>query len=54
LKLSMISLTSTCEDEIVNCTIEFHVHSSRELHEVIDHISAIEGVDEVKQKFIER
>lgn len=54
LKLSIISLTSTCEDEIVNCTIEFHVHSSRELHEVIEHISAIEGVDEVKQKFVER
>ena len=54
LRLSIISLTSTCEDEIVSCTIEFHVHSSRELHEVIEHISAIEGVDEVKQKFVER
>ena len=54
LKLSIISLSSTTEDEIVNCTIEFNVHSSRELHEVIEHIAAIEGVDEVKQKFIER
>ena len=54
LKLSIISISSTTEDEIVNCTIEFNVHSSRELHEVIEHISAIAGVDEVKQKFIER
>ena len=54
LKLSINSLSSTTEDEIVNCTIEFNVHSSRELHEVIEHIAAIEGVDEVKQKFLER
>ena len=54
LKLSINSLSSTTEDESVNCTIEFNVHSSRELHEVIEHIAAIEGVDEVKQKFLER
>lgn len=54
LKLSIISISSVTEDEIVNCTIEFNVHSSRELHEVIEHIAAIDGVDEVKQKFIER
>jgi GTP pyrophosphokinase len=52
--LSINSLCTTTEDEIVNCTIEFNVHSSRELHEVIEHIATIPGVDEVKQKFIGR
>lgn len=54
LKLSIISLNTTTVDEIVNCTIEFNVHSSGELHDVIEHIAAIDGVDEVKQNFIER
>ncbi len=49
LKLSMKSINSVCADEIVNCTVEFYVHSSNELHEVISSISEIPGVDEVKQ-----
>ena len=48
LKLSMKSINSVCTDEIVNCTVEFFVHSSNELHEVISNISEINGVDEVK------
>ncbi len=48
LKLSMKSINSVCTDEIVNCTVEFYVHSSNELHEVISNISEINGVDEVK------
>jgi hypothetical protein len=44
----MNSINSVCTDEIVNCTVEFFVHSSNELHEVISSISEINGVDEVK------
>ena len=48
LKLSIKSINSVSTDEIVNCTVEFYVHSSEELQEVISHIHEISGVDEVK------
>ena len=47
MKLSISSLNTVTEDEIVNCTIHFSVHSFRELQKVITSINAIPGVDEV-------
>ena len=41
-----ISLTVT-EDEIVNCTIHFSVHSFSELQTAITTINKIDGVEEV-------
>ena len=49
LQLSLTNIISKTEDEIVYCTLEFRVHSSVELQEVLDHISQIDGVDEVQQ-----
>ena len=49
LKLSIINLTTTTTDEIVNCTIHFSVHSSQELDRAIAHLRAIENIEEVKQ-----
>ena len=48
------SLTRTfteTKDELVNCSLEFKVHSSAELQEAISNISQIESVEEVKQCF---
>ena len=50
LQLSLTRINSTTKDEIVNCSIDFQVHSSHELQEVIEDISKIEGVDEVQQR----
>lgn len=47
--LSMEKLHSETEDQIVNCTIDFLVHSSGELQATIESISGIEGVDEVQR-----
>lgn len=47
--LSMNKLTSSLEDEIVECIIDFNVHSVDELRLTIDSISAIPGVDEVQR-----
>ena len=49
LQLSLTNIISKTDDEIVRCTLEFRVHSSVELQEVLDHISQIDGVDEVQQ-----
>ncbi|MFI3282853.1 MAG: HD domain-containing protein, partial [Rikenellaceae bacterium] len=47
LKLSIDSLTTVTEDAIVNCQINFLVHSIDELRMVITYINQIKGVDEV-------
>ena len=47
MKLSISSLHTVTEDEIVNCTIHFEVHSFQELQDVIGHINQIPGIEEV-------
>ena len=47
--LSMTRLTTHTEDDIVECLIDFPVHSVDELHLTIDSISRIPGVDEVQR-----
>lgn len=49
LRLSIDALTTKTVDCLVNCSISFGVHSFRELQTIISHISAIEGIDEVKR-----
>lgn len=49
LKLSIDNLTTTTTDEIVNCTINFSVHSYRELRGVIDYLKKIDKIEEVKR-----
>jgi len=49
LRLSIDALTTKTVDCLVNCTISFGVHSFGELQTIISHISAIEGIDEVKR-----
>ena len=45
----MESFNTKTEHNIVVCKIRFGVHSNSELKTIINHISAIEGVDEVKR-----
>lgn len=47
-KLSMESFNTKSSRNIVVCMIQFGVHSYNELRTIISHISAIDGVDEVK------
>lgn len=49
LGLSMESFNSSTNRNIVVCKIALGVHSHSELKTIINHISAIEGVDEVKR-----
>lgn len=49
LKLSLTRILTESIDEIVTCTMDFKVHSSAELQEVIANILTIEAVEEVKQ-----
>ena len=49
LQLSLTHISTRSHDAIGYCTMEFLVHSSSELQEVITSISQIDGVDEVKQ-----
>ena len=49
LQLSLTRITTESQDAIGYCSMEFPVHSSAELQEVIDSISRIDGVEEVKQ-----
>ncbi|MFI3292230.1 MAG: HD domain-containing protein [Rikenellaceae bacterium] len=49
LKLSIDNLTTVTEDAIVNCKINFLVHSIGELRMVIAYINQINGVDEVRR-----
>lgn len=44
---SMTRLDSKTEDEIVNCTISYAVHSADELNEAVSKIRAVKGVEEV-------
>lgn len=48
LRLSLTRIFTECVDEIVTCSMDFKVHSSKELMQVITHISDIESVEEVK------
>ncbi|MBR5893648.1 MAG: bifunctional (p)ppGpp synthetase/guanosine-3',5'-bis(diphosphate) 3'-pyrophosphohydrolase [Bacteroidaceae bacterium] len=48
LELSLNKIKSDTVDEIVTCSMNFSVHSCKELQEVIALISAIESVEEVK------
>jgi GTP pyrophosphokinase len=50
LQLSLTHIVTKENDEIVDCSMEFQVHSSAEMHEAIAGISQIDGVDEVKQR----
>lgn len=50
LKLSIESLHTTTTDEIVDCFINFSVHSFNELQIIISHINRIKGVDEVQRE----
>lgn len=50
LNLSIDALNTTTVDCIVNCTISFGVHSFGELQTIIDHVSEIDGVEEVKRE----
>lgn len=54
LHLSISSLTTNTVDCIVNCNISFAVHSFGELQAAMTHISAIDGVEEVKDKVIDK
>ncbi|MFI3288639.1 MAG: HD domain-containing protein [Rikenellaceae bacterium] len=49
LKLSIENLLTTTVDEIVDCTINFSIHSVQELNGVMAHIKAIESVEEVRR-----
>jgi GTP pyrophosphokinase len=50
LQLSLTHIVTKEKDEIVDCSMEFQVHSSAEMQEAIAGISQINGVDEVKQR----
>ena len=45
--LSMTELTTNTIDNIAECTIDFAIHSVKELNETIESINAIDGIDEV-------
>lgn len=47
--LSIVNLNTKTVDEIVDCVIDFSVHSARELQDVLVNIDAIDGVDEVRR-----
>ncbi|MFI3247985.1 MAG: HD domain-containing protein [Rikenellaceae bacterium] len=49
LKLSIENLLTTTVDEIVDCTINFSVHSVQELNGVMAHIKTIDSVEEVRR-----
>ena len=52
-RLSMYKLAIECKDHIVTCTIDFNIHSERELTSTIENISSINGVEEVQRMDIE-
>lgn len=49
LNLSMYRFKAETTDGIVQLTISLGIHSFDELQHIIDHITAIDGVDEVKR-----
>ena len=50
LHLSIKSLNTTTEDEIVTCTIDFYVHSYDEMQTIVASMLAIPDVDEVNYR----
>ena len=48
-KLSMTSLSTSNQDEVVTCDISFSVHSAPELSDTISLITSIKGVEEVRR-----
>ncbi|MDR0370947.1 MAG: HD domain-containing protein [Prevotellaceae bacterium] len=50
LNLSIHDLATRTVDEIVDCRIDFSVHSARELQEIVSDLYAVKGVDEVRQQ----
>lgn len=48
-RISITRIETRTEDQIVDCTIEFPVHSAGELQETIGSISRIDSVDEVQR-----
>lgn len=50
LNLSIDSINTETTDAIVTFTISFAIHSADELQSIIQHISAVESVDEVKRQ----
>ena len=46
-RLSMTELSTNTIDNIAECTIDFTIHSVKELNETIESINAIDGIDEV-------
>ncbi len=53
LQLSISSLTTRTVDRIVECTIDFSVHSAVELQSAMDLIKTIKGIDEVSRIDVE-
>lgn len=51
LHLSINSLNTITTDCIVRCTINFGVHSFGEFQTIVEHVSSIEGVEEVKRVY---
>lgn len=49
-RLSINNLHTVTEDEIVTCTVNFFVHSYDELQTIVESISSIPDVDEVRYK----
>lgn len=49
MKLNIDSLNTVTEDCIVNCTLIVMVHNVSELHDVIENISKISGIEAVRQ-----
>ncbi|MBR1573866.1 MAG: bifunctional (p)ppGpp synthetase/guanosine-3',5'-bis(diphosphate) 3'-pyrophosphohydrolase [Bacteroidales bacterium] len=47
--LSMSALETLSEDNIVTCKVDFAIHSTTELNEMLAGISAIDGVEEVRR-----
>lgn len=52
-RLSMMNLNTVMSDQIVNCIVDFGVHSADELSRTIENISKITGVDEVQRLELE-
>lgn len=50
LNLNITKYISTCKDYIATMEISFGIHSSEELESIINSVSAIDDVDEVKRK----
>jgi len=46
-RLSMTELSTNTINNIAECTIDFAIHSVKELNETIESINAIDGIDEV-------